>query len=117
MRRVLDETPRRCSELNPQLSPFFEELLAQLLQKDPAKRFATAAEVARILDEGERSAWWKDRAKAVRLETKRPLRRIRIPREPALYGRETELAKLHALFDAVRSGDGRVVLVEGEAGI
>ena len=50
-------------------------------------------------------------------DTRRPLRRIRIPRETALYGRDAELARLRALFDAAKAGDGQVVLVEGEAGI
>jgi tetratricopeptide (TPR) repeat protein len=117
MRRVLDEKPRRASELNPQLSPFFEELVAQLLAKDPADRVQSADDVARILEAGEESPWWKNRAKAIRAETKRPLRRIRIPRETALYGRDAELAKLRAAFDAAKAGDGRVVLIEGEAGI
>src|SRR5262249_26512195 len=49
--------------------------------------------------------------------TKAPLRRIRIPRETAVYGRDAELAKLRALYEAAKSGDGRVVLIEGEAGI
>ena len=49
-------------------------------------------------------------------ETKRPLRRIRIPRETAVYGREKELAKLRALYEQAKSGDGQVVLIEGEAG-
>src|SRR5439155_25930145 len=100
-----------------QLSPFFEELLAQLLEKDRDRRPAGAAEVALILDEGEESSWWRERSHAIRVETKRPLRRIRIPRETALYGRDAELARLHALFDKAKSGDGQVVLVEGEAGI
>src|SRR6185503_7070378 len=74
-------------------------------------------EVADVLDAGEESAWWRGRSAAIRAETKRPLRRMRIPRETALFGRDAELAKLRAFFDAAKSGDGRVVLVEGEAGI
>src|SRR6185295_10120798 len=63
------------------------------------------------------SAWWEARAIAIRAETRRPLRRVRVPRETALYGREDELAKLDALFEKVTAGDGQVVLVDGEAGI
>ncbi len=117
LRKQMTEVPRPAAELNPQLSPFFEELLAQLLQKDRERRFAGAAHVAQILEDGEKSAWWRERSKELRAETHRPLRRIRIPRETALYGRDAELAKLRALFDAAKSGDGGVVLVEGEAGI
>ena len=50
----------------PQLSPFFEELLAHLMDKDPARRPADAAEVAGILESGEESAWWRARSAAIR---------------------------------------------------
>jgi serine/threonine protein kinase/tetratricopeptide (TPR) repeat protein len=117
VRRLLDERPRRAGEVNPQLSPFFEELLAQLLAKDRAERPADAQTVLGILEEGEESAWWKARSAAMRIATRRPLRRIRIPRESALYGRESELALLRSLYQRASKGDGQVVLVEGEAGI
>jgi serine/threonine protein kinase/tetratricopeptide (TPR) repeat protein len=117
VRRLLDERPRRAGEVNPQLSPLFEELVAQLLAKDRAARPASADAVAAILDEGEESAWWKARAAAMRAATRRPLRRVRIPRESALYGRETELLLLRSLYERASKGDGRVVLLEGEAGI
>jgi serine/threonine protein kinase/tetratricopeptide (TPR) repeat protein len=117
MRKVLDERPRRPAEINPQLSPFFEELVLQLLEKDPAKRVASAAALAQILDEGERSSWWREKAKSIRTSTKRPLRRIRIPRETALYGRDAELARLRTAYDKAKAGEGQVLLVEGEAGI
>ena len=51
------------------------------------------------------------------IETKRPLRRIRIPRETAVYGRDDELAMLRAAYERPRTGEGQVVLIEGEAGI
>ncbi len=117
LRRVLHEEPRRLGDRNPQLSPFFEEVVHNLLAKEPAARFAEARALLGVLEEGERSAWWRARSHAIRVETHRPLRRIRIPRETAVYGRDTELAKLHALFAQVRSGDGQVLLLEGEAGI
>jgi tetratricopeptide (TPR) repeat protein len=117
LRRQLSETPRPAGELNPQLSPLFEALLAQLLEKDSSLRPSSGEDVARILDEGEDGAWWHERAAAIRRATHRPLRRVRIPRETAVYGREAEIAKLQSLFDKTKVGDGRVVLVEGEAGI
>jgi tetratricopeptide (TPR) repeat protein len=117
LKKQMSETPRPAGELNPQLSPFFEDLVARLVEKDRAKRIASAADLVRILEEGEESAWWRERSAAIRAATRRPLRRIRIPRETALYGRDAELAKLRALFDAAKAGDGQVVLVEGEAGI
>jgi len=117
LKRVLADRPRRMSELNPQLSPFFEEVVHTLLEKDREQRFGSAAELRAILDQGEEAPWWRERTRAIRLETRRPLRRIRIPRETALYGRDAELAKLHALYERAKSGEGQVVLLEGEAGI
>ncbi len=70
-----------------------------------------------ILNQGEDHPWWAERMRAIRQLTQRPLRRIRIPRETGCYGREAELDRLQALFLAARSGEGQVVLIEGEAGI
>jgi len=117
LRKVANDAPRRISEINPQVSPFFEEFVHTLLAKKRDDRFASAAEAARILDEGERSAWWRGREKALRRETRRPLRRVRVPRETALVGREDELARLRALFQRACAGDGQVVLIEGEPGV
>jgi tetratricopeptide (TPR) repeat protein len=117
VRQILDVRPPRLGAAAPQVSPFLEELVGLLLEKDRERRPAGAAEVATILDEGESSAWWRERAVAIRRETRRPLRRIGVPRETAVYGRDPALATLRALFDSAKAGDGRVVLVEGEAGI
>jgi tetratricopeptide (TPR) repeat protein len=117
VRNVLDATPRRCSELNPQLSPFFEELVHVLLAKDREQRFGDAGELARVLADGEDSDWWKARTKALRSQTRRPLRRIRIPRETGLHGRDAELSRLRMLYEQATAGDGQVVIVQGEAGI
>jgi serine/threonine protein kinase/tetratricopeptide (TPR) repeat protein len=117
MKRVCEAEPRRAGEINPQLSPFFEEVVHTLLAKSRDDRFASADELLGILGAGEDSEWWAERARALRATTKRPLRRIRIPRETAVYGRGKELEKLRRLFDLAHDGDGQVVLLEGEAGI
>lgn len=117
LQRVIHEEPRRLGQVNPQLSAFFEELVHKLLAKDADERFQTAREVAAVLEAGEDSPWWSARASRLRAATRRPLRRIRIPRESALHGRGAELARLREAFDGVLGGDGRVILVEGEAGI
>jgi len=117
MAQHMHEVPRPVAELNPQLSPFLEELIRVLVAKEPRGRFDSAAELLDVLERGEATRWWRERAAAIRMETKRPLRRIRIPRETALYGRDKALAKLRELYEQVRVGRGHVVLVEGEAGI
>ncbi len=117
IRKQLQEEPRRPSRLDPQLSPFLEELILRLLRKEPGERFAAAGEVERVLAEGEESAWWRARAEEIRRETKRPLRRMRIPRETALVGRAPELALLRESWGKAARGEGRAVLLQGEAGI
>jgi tetratricopeptide (TPR) repeat protein len=108
--RQLQEEPRPAAELNPQISPFFEEVCKALLEKDREQRLG-------FLPADEESAWWKERARAMRLATRQPLRRIRIPRETALYGRDEEIARLDALYERIKAGAGQALLVEGEAGI
>ncbi|MHC4471932.1 MAG: serine/threonine-protein kinase [Planctomycetota bacterium] len=117
LRRALNEEPARLGDLNPQVSPFFEEVVHTLLAKDPEQRFGAAAELLRVLEEGERSEWWTSRASEIRARTRRPLRRVRVPRETEVYGREDELAGLRALYEKAKAADGQVVLIEGEAGI
>ncbi len=114
---VLTATPRRLGRLNPQVSPFLEEVVHVLLAKERDDRFASAEAFLRVLDQGESGAWWKDRAAALRRSSGRALRRIRVPRDTDVYGRDDELATLRALFDQADGGDGQVVVLEGEAGI
>jgi tetratricopeptide (TPR) repeat protein len=112
------ETPARPpAELNPQLSPFFEEIVTTLLAKQPEQRFASAAQLLEALEGEENSAWWQERAQALRSETERPLRRVRIPRETSLHGRDEELERLLSLYERARQGDGQMILLGGEAGI
>jgi len=115
--QVMKGKPRRLGERNPQLSAFFEEVVHALLAKDRDERIGAASQVLRVLEQGEDGAWWDQKARAIRTETKRPLRRIRIPRETSVYGREDDLGNLRAKFERAKGGDGRVVLIEGEAGI
>jgi tetratricopeptide (TPR) repeat protein len=115
--KVLHEDPRRLGDICPQLSPLFEEVVHTLLAKDPEDRFASCDEVHAVLEQGEESAWWRARATAIRVKTQRPLRRIRIPRETGVYGRDKELAQIRGLFARATASAGQVLLIEGEAGI
>jgi tetratricopeptide (TPR) repeat protein len=117
LKKVLHEAPRRLGDVNPQVTPFFEEVVHALLAKKPADRFADATTLFKVLEEGEKSEWWKARAKEIRAVLHRPIRRVRVPRDTALYGRDAEIAKLRALWDRAKTGHGQVLLLEGEAGI
>jgi hypothetical protein len=48
LKRVCEETPRPLRELNPDLPEWLEQVIAKLQAKDPADRFASATEVARL---------------------------------------------------------------------
>src|SRR5262249_35876829 len=50
--RVCEDTPRSLREINPAIPPWLEGIVARLHSKDPASRFATAKEVARLLRRG-----------------------------------------------------------------
>jgi serine/threonine protein kinase len=49
LRRVTDERPPPPRSLNPQVPAWLDAVVMQLLAKDPAQRFQSAAEVARLL--------------------------------------------------------------------
>ena len=51
--KQVSEPPPPPTRLNPQISPALESVVMKALVKDPAKRFATAAEFLRALDEAE----------------------------------------------------------------
>lgn len=46
LRRVCEDTPRPIREVSPEIPDWLEAIVAKLQAKDPAARFATAAEVA-----------------------------------------------------------------------
>jgi predicted ATPase len=117
MRKRLNEEARPAADLNPAISPFFEEFLGAILARQPEERIGTAREVVEILEKGEDSGWWEERARTIRARTKQPLRRILIQRETPVHGRDEEIARLGVIFDRIRERQGQVVLVEGEAGI
>src|SRR5262249_15187541 len=47
LRRICDEEPRPVREINPKVPPWVAALIAALHAKDPARRIASAEEVAR----------------------------------------------------------------------
>ncbi|MCB9879966.1 MAG: serine/threonine-protein kinase PknK [Planctomycetes bacterium] len=114
----LHRSPPLPSHLRARVSPFLEQLLLDLLQKDPDDRPRSAAELARLLEQGERSDWWKrHEAQQPVLEAGRRLLRMRRPAEAAFVGRRDELDELDAMLAAARDGDGRVVAITGPEGI
>jgi serine/threonine protein kinase/tetratricopeptide (TPR) repeat protein len=116
IRAHLADVPRRAHDVNPDTSVFLSEVIATLAAKQPAERFASATALRDVLAEGERSSWWAEREKLLR-RTDRHLPRISVRRDTALHARDAELAALRAAWSEAKAGTGRVILLEGEAGI
>ena len=112
MRRHIDEVPRPPSYFQPRLSGFFDAVVLTLLAKSPGARFASAADLIESLDNGAVGSWWGGDPLAARRN-----RQASTPRETRLVGRGAEMEELRRAFDAVRNGRGKVVVVDGEAGI
>ncbi|MCG3133352.1 MAG: Serine/threonine-protein kinase PknD [Planctomycetes bacterium] len=117
VRQVLRDKAPRIGTLAPQTTPFFEEVVATLLEKEPDRRFPSAADLAEVLDQGEGGDWWAAAATRLQMSSRKPLRRVRVQQETELWGREDDLAELRGAWDRAKRGAGAVVLLEGEAGI
>jgi tetratricopeptide (TPR) repeat protein len=93
-------------------SRYFGELVRKLVAPRRDARFESAAALLDAL-EGEGSRWWRRRCAAVRAGGSLAVVAGRRP----LHGREREIARLDAAFEATRGGEGGAVVVGGEAGI
>jgi len=109
--------PEPASATHPELSEFFVELIAKLMEVDPEQRFASAELTHGILDAGERSQWWQRRHVELDRAGRTRVRRLHIPRDAGVHGRNRELGRLRERMEEVRAGRGQVVLIEGESGI
>lgn len=112
----LKEVPPALSERNSEVSGFLSEVVGTLLRKDPAERIPTAAALFALLEEGEKSSWWKEREKRI-LREEGHLPKIPIRRETRLHGRDEEYGLLCEAWGGAAGGKGGMVLLEGEAGI
>jgi tetratricopeptide (TPR) repeat protein len=91
------------------LPPALETLIMQLLEKDPDKRPASAADVLQALESID--AVKSEPAKEASTMTENPLYR------KVFVGREPELRQLQSAFDSAVSGQGALMMVVGEPGI
>jgi predicted ATPase len=108
--------PPRVAEVVPETTTFFGELVAALLAKRPADRFASAGAVLAVLEEGERSPWWQQLEPRLR-DVWAHLPKIGVRRETELFGRDAELKTLHEAWERAKATEGNTVVLEGEAGI
>jgi serine/threonine-protein kinase len=52
LRRVVDDAPRPLRQVNPDVPPWLEAVIAKLMAKSPADRYPTAAEAAAVFERG-----------------------------------------------------------------
>ncbi|MDX1417122.1 MAG: protein kinase, partial [Candidatus Promineifilaceae bacterium] len=94
---------------NPELPQNIDQLIVQLLAKEPDKRPSSAAEILSILDRSSQT-----QEMAVEPQPSTQLDRIVRGR---LVGRSTTWSAVRALWNQAVSGEGQVLLISGEAGV
>lgn len=104
------------SRVLPQLSPFLDQLLEEMLRRDPDQR-PTSDEVHRRLVDQESGSWWRERLDLGRA-TPRGLLGYRSAKHlTPLVGREGELQLLQDLCrEACSGGSGRIAWLTGPEG-
>ncbi len=118
IQRQLKHRPPRAGDISPQITPFFEEVLACLLEKNAEDRFASSRELLEVLEAGEASPWWEERQKTVlEVHPEHLLSRVQVDRETPFVGRFKEMQTLRALYRDAKRGHGQVIFLEGEAGV
>lgn len=80
----LHEVPGTLSDYAPDVSGFLEGLVGCLLAKRPEDRISSGGELADVLEHGEKSPWWVERARRAPAQ-RRP--RVPVRRETRLLGR------------------------------
>ena len=98
---------------SPGIPPVLEAVILKLLAKDPAARYKSAGDVAAAL-EGARGVG-PGAAQPQAAVTGTAL--VQSVRRGILVGRDDELRILRTLLDEAASGEGRLVLTSGQAGV
>lgn len=112
--RIVHDQPRPLRSLGVRISEELEQIIDCCLQKDPARRYARAAELAAALQRCQSSLGESE--KAVVLSTVMTEQRPR-PTMAALIDREKEFAELQRRLNAASSGECQFVAIGGEPGI
>jgi DNA-binding CsgD family transcriptional regulator len=114
----LSDPAPRASELVPEVTPELSALVVRAMAKDPADRFPSAGELgaaAVSATSPETSAPTTAKPRAQGPNVAGPSRAARP--KVRLYERDDELRKAASELDAAASGSGRVLVIEGQAGI
>lgn len=102
---------------NTEIPPALDSIILRLLVKDPTQRYASAEELARILDTALAPVEApQDAAAVIEAQAAAPSL-LEMMARGRLVDREQELAALKGSLDSMLSGRGQAVLVAGEPGI
>ena len=103
--------------LHADLDAFWDEVIATATRKNAAERFASAAEMQRVLREGEAGEWWLGRGERIGQSiTARALKRLQLAREAPLVGRAFDLKRLLGVWERARTSGG-TLLLGGHSGV
>ncbi len=115
LHNALHAIPETLSSRGVIVSPFLEALVHALLEKDPEDRVPDAERLLEILEERERSAWWRGRPHQAAQGVPRALLPAR--GRGRLHGRESEAETLQEAWRGAVGGEGRTILISGPEGI
>ena len=100
--------------VEPRLSPFFDAVVSTLLAVEPRRRFPSAELLRDAFVDGEGGTWWREHLPRAPPAASRlgP-----IDRATRFHGRRTEWATLEGAWAAACAGEGRSLLLVGDAGM
>jgi tetratricopeptide (TPR) repeat protein len=117
MRQKLQEEIDPPRTVAPDLDAFWDQVIHTCVRSEKTERFASAAELRRVLAEGESSEWWKRKTSGREFASAdRALKRLRLERRTRLVGRDAELERLR-VTGARALDEGAVLLVAGPSGV
>ncbi|QJD86605.1 AAA family ATPase [Cohnella herbarum] len=106
--------PKTLSELRPESAGLLESIIMKLLAKMPGDRYQSAYGLLTDLQQCDASIRKNGEIVPFAIAREDEASRFRLP--PILFGRETEVDKLHGALERARSGGMACVVVSGRAG-
>lgn len=114
--RIAHEIPQSPRTLGADIAEELEEIIMRSLEKDPAKRFQRAKEVADALKRHRAKLRDSERLQKLSL-VHRASMVVQRPMQSPFIGREKEFTELQRSLNAALQGECQFVVVGGEAGI
>ncbi len=111
--RISHEPPRSLKSRGVEIDDELDEIVMRCLAKDPGARFQRGRDLAEVLARHRQQLQREGRSAVI---PSAPVRGS-LAQLPLLVGREAEIEKLRSCLDAATSGECRLFLVAGEAGV